>query len=380
LLRVLLVLVSVGAPLHAQEALQFSDGRWEFRGEATVVDTVSGRESLRMTTGTAYRRDVRLQDGTIDVDVMATRRRSFIYVAFRMENDEEYEEFYLRPHKSTLPDAAQYAPVYQGHSAWQLYRGPGATAGPAIEPGVWTKLRIVLAGRRAAIFYGDTASPILVIPRLARDPRPGYMALSAFLPPGTPGAGPIARFANVQVRPGVVAYAFGAPRPEPAPPSGVIRTWTVGEAFAAPDTALTSILRASLARTALVAADVRGLVELHRFVRLPAGLVSRPGQRPAAGVVARVRVIADTTGIRRFDLGFSDAATVFLNGRAIFYGNDAYDPLRGRDGIIGFDQATLYLPLAAGSNDLTVVVTDRFGGWGLMGRFPDARGLRVEPE
>jgi hypothetical protein len=370
MLRVLVLLVSASTPLVAQGALPFSDGRWEFRG-AAAIDTLDGRESVRFESGFAYRRDVRLEDGTIDVDVMTTRRRSFVYVAFRMQDDGEYEEIYLRPHKSSLPDAVQYAPVYQGQSAWQLYHGPGATAAPSIEPGVWQRLRIVLSGRRAAVFLGDTTTPILLVPRLAREPRPGYIAIRGFLPPGTPGAGPIARFANVRVRPGVVPFAFGPPAPEPTPAPGVIRAWTVGEGFAAPDTALTSVNPTWLARSVRVSAEPGGLVALHRLVRMPQGTRN-------AGVVARVRVIADAATTRRLDLGFSDVAAVLLNGRPIFRGDDSYSFEGRREGLIAFDQATLYLPLQAGSNELAVIVTDRFGGWGLMGRFPDTQGLRVE--
>lgn len=74
-----------------------------------------GRETLRMETVTAERCDIRMKDGTIDADVMVTRRRSFVYVNVRMQNENEAEEFYLGPHKSGLPDAAHYSPAYQGY-------------------------------------------------------------------------------------------------------------------------------------------------------------------------------------------------------------------------------------------------------------------------
>jgi hypothetical protein len=95
------------------------------------------------------------------------------------------------------------------------------------------------------------------------------------------------------------------------------------------------------------------------------------------GVVARVRIAAEVAGVRRLELGFSDAVTVFLNGRPLFHGDDSYLFEQRRDGLIGFDQATLYLPLVAGNNELAVIVTDHFGGWGLMGRIADTRGIRV---
>ena len=130
--------------------LPFGDSRWELQGERTAIVKDGGRDVLQVETGFAHRRDVRFQDGTIDFDVQVSRRRSFVYVYFRAESDGEREEFYLRPHKSALPDALQYAPVWQGRSAWQLYHGPGGTAAVAFEPGVWTHVRIVVQGVRVA--------------------------------------------------------------------------------------------------------------------------------------------------------------------------------------------------------------------------------------
>jgi hypothetical protein len=97
------------------------------------------------------------------------------------------------------------------------------------------------------------------------------------------------------------------------------------------------------------------------------------------GVVARVRVNADRAVTKRLDLGFSDRATVFLNGSPIFFRDDSYDFAARRDGLISLNQARVFLPLRAGTNDISIVVADRFGGWGIMGRFPDTNGLRVEP-
>ena len=91
-----------------------------------------------------------------------------------------------------------------------------------------------------------------------------------------------------------------------------------------------------------------------------------------------MRVRAATAGLRRFDLGFSDVATVFLNGRPLFRSDAhySYDNPR-QEGLIHYGQATVYLPLEKGDNDLAVLVSDDFGGWGLMGRFPDTAGLEV---
>ncbi|HEX6629345.1 MAG TPA: hypothetical protein VF105_15450 [Gemmatimonadaceae bacterium] len=365
------VLTVVTLPVAAQQ-IPFSDAQWKLSGDSTRVEMFDGRQILRMETGSAERRDIRFEDGTIDVDVMTSRRRSFVYVNFRVQNEGEYEDFYLRPHKAQLPDAAQYAPVFQGQSAWQLYYGVRGTAAPDIVPNVWQHLRVVVSGRRAAFFLRDTIKPFMVVPRLARDPQPGYIVLSTLVPTGTPGSGPGVRYANLNVRPGVVAYDFANAPAEPTLPAGVIERWEVGPAFAAPDTALSTIAPEWTSSFRTLAIEPDGFVELHRHVPMPK--VTR-----YVGAVARIRVTAQRAGTRRLDLGFSDRVTVFVNGSPIFHRDDSYDFAGRRDGLISFDQATVYLPLRAGPNDISIIVTDRFGGWGIMGRFPDAAGLRVEP-
>jgi hypothetical protein len=373
-MRVIALLAFGATPLLGQDTLPLSDARWQLAGDSTRIERVGGREALRMFTGSATRRDILLQDGTIDVDVMTTRRRSFVYVRFRMEDENNHEEFYLRPHKSELPDAVQYAPVFRGQSAWQLYHGARGTAAPAFQPGVWTRVRIALAGERAAFFVADTSNPVLVV-RMAREPRRGYLSISAFLPPGTPGSGAIAWFSNVRVRPGV-AYAFREQQDAPLP-SGVVRQWSVGPSFLPATLEPTTLDPAWTATMQTVTTEPNGMVELNRWIAMPEGRERSP--TGDVGTVARLRVTAEQAGDRRMELGFSDAATVFLNGRPLFHRDDSYVFLRRRDGLIAFDQASVFLPLNAGVNDLAIVVTDHFGGWGLMGRFPDTNGLTVEP-
>jgi hypothetical protein len=75
------------------------------------------------------------------------------------------------------------------------------------------------------------------------------------------------------------------------------------------------------------------------------------------------------------ELGFSDRAVVYLNGRALFRGSDTY---RSRDyrflGSIGwFD--TVFLDLREGDNELVVAVSETLGGWGIQGRLSDPAGV-----
>jgi hypothetical protein len=256
---------------------------------------------------------------------------------------------------------------------------------------VWTRVRLVLSGRQAALYVGDQAKPALVVPRLAREPRAGYIAVRGFLPPGDERDEPIARFANVTVRPGTVDGLPPAPAPAATLVTGVVRSWAVSRSFLVPAEPGAS-LTGDGAGAALPGSDVTGtysrvdaepggLVELHRHVKLPeTGSGAAAGPRPRSAVVARVKVSAPRQGLHAFDLGFSDEATVFLNGRPLFRADQSYsfDAPR-REGLVGYDQARLWLPLEAGDNELAVLVSDGFGGWAVMGRFVEPADLRVEP-
>jgi hypothetical protein len=354
-------------PPASPTALPLDDGRWELSGDA-AVETFDGRQALRLNTGAALRRDVRLQDGTIDLDVQLSRRRSFVYVTFRMQDEREFEEIYLRPHKSELPDTVQYAPVYQRQSAWQLYHGPGGVNSIRLEPSRWIPVRIVLSGRRAALYVDDMTKPALVVPRLGHEPKAGFLGLRAFVPPDTPGAEVVARYSNVRVQPGVVADLSKLSAPAAEEP-GRVREWAVSESLPALAAQGMPVAPAP-ATVRTVAAEASGLVEMHRHVKVPEG--SR--ELTAA---ARVTVTAAQGGLRVFDLGFSDRATVFLNGRPVFRGEGSYSYAGRREGLIGYDQARLYLDLRSGENELMVVLSDSFGGMGLMGRFVDDAGLTM---
>jgi len=367
----------------AQRELPFSDQGWTLSGDRTATVKEGARDVLLVETGFAHRRDVSLEDGTLEFDVQLTTRRSFVYVYFRAAADGEREEFYLRPHKSGLPDAVQYAPVWQGRSAWQLHHGPGGTAAVVFEPGVWTRVRVILQGRHAALFVKDMTTPVLLVSHTAREPRPGHIAVGGFLPAGGPGDGPIAKFTNVVIRPGEVPFDFkaalarlaGSPgaRPAAAPDDGIVRAWSVSRSFVPSAADVPTLPGPDIAREfQRLETEASGLLELHRHVRVPEA-------RGPAAAVARIRVRAAQAGTYTFDLGFSDIATVFVNGRPLFRGDQSYSFDRPRrEGLIGFDQARLYLPLTAGDNDVSVLVSDSFGGWGLMGRFVNASGLSIE--
>ena len=374
MLHTLGLLVATAALAPQQAAPIPLDSAWELSGESRVEE-LRGHRAIRLRSGQAVRRDVSFEDGTIEFDLQVAPRRAFVFVQFRMADDGDYEEVYFRPHKSSLPDALQYDPVWHGEGNWQLFHGPDGTASYTFTHDAWTHVRLVVDGRRAALFLGAASKPAMDV-QLARDPAPGYLAFSSFVPDGGPpdGGEPAAAIANVIVRPGRGHYAFPHLAPDSLLPGHVTR-WQLSPPFAAapgPVPAAPSALLAAKARWPVFAAEPNGVLAIGRHLT--------KSDNPSA-TAARLVLRAQTPGLQRLELGYSDFVTVLVNGRPLFAGDSHYSFDRPRqEGLIGLWQAVLWLPLHRGDNEVLLLVSDVFGGWGLTARLdPSGPGRLVRP-
>ena len=251
----------------------------------------------------------------------------------------------MRPHQVGNPDAIQYTPVFNGISSWQLYHGPGFWAPVSFPLDDWFGLRVVFAGTRAEVYVADLDTPALAC-ELKAAVAPGRIGL---LVGGDELR--VARFAYDSD----ATLRSQAPLPE-AVPTGVLRQWEVSDAF--PEEARERALAEPRTWTA-IEAEPSGLVDLARVQGIA-------GERNT--VLARATIRSPRAETRAVELGFSDRACVFLNGRPIYRGDDTY---RSRDyrflGSIGWYDA-LYLDLVEGDNEFAVAVSEDFGGWGVQAR------------
>ncbi|MBX7184618.1 MAG: hypothetical protein K1Y01_05670 [Vicinamibacteria bacterium] len=374
MLTTLLVLAAAAA---SPKDLPFTDGLWKTSDPKARVETVGGRTALRLTTATSTRRDVDFADGTIEFDLWSTGERAFAYLHFRMQSDDEFEAIYFRLHKSRLPDASQYDPFYQGLGNWQLFHGPDSTAAVDLTPGRWIHVKLELQGEKAALFVGDSREPVLAVPKLARGRKGGFIALRSFLGANIKGAvEPPSSFANVTIRPDVVDYDFSKIVETKIPPlPGLVTKFRLSPAFVPPDGPVRTLAGPAGEPSTWPLASVppSGLAIFGSQVEVPA-----KARRYAT--VAAFRVRAEADGVKRLRIGFSDEVSVFLNGQILFSGDQRYIfNFPRQEGLIHLDQASVYLPLKKGDNDVRLVVSEVFGGWGLMAQFEDASGLMIEP-
>jgi len=358
LIGVSIVFLGLCVSLPAQDdIIEFTKDNWHLQGQ--VVDHL-GQKSLR---GRAILKDVEFENGVIEVDMAFDGGRCFGGILFRIQPGNTYENFYLRPHKSGKYDALQYQPVYGGLGGWQLYSGDGSTAAAEIAHKCWVHVRLEVKGTQARVFLDRADTPALVIHELKRGPGKGGIGLSG--PPNE-----LAQFANFSYR-SDDDLVFDPP-PPPITREGMLMDWELSQPFSA-----TEINRE-------VHPDQQDLpgIEWKNIKGAATGLVDiaphvrKTGSTPEC-VLARTVIDSQGEKLKKLTFGYSDEISVFLNGKILFRGHSEF---RRRDpdfhGIVGLHDA-VFLPLQRGKNELLLMVSEVFGGWGFMCRFGSLRGEAV---
>lgn len=361
LLGAFAVMVAAAPPL---EEVPFTPARWKVEAKESRFEQHLGRPSLFLAEGIAWVEGSELTDGILEVDMAFSRERGFHGLVWRVQDPENYEELYLRPHQSGNPDANQYTPVFNGMASWQLYYGEGYSAPVEYPFDQWITVRVVVSGQEAEVYIGDLSKPAFFIPELKREIASGRVGVET-------GAFSPAYFSNFRFAARERPVLQGKAPPRQPAPSGTIMAWSVSSPFG--ERSLDGRLRLdaqsdrSLAWTRL-GCERSGLANLARIARFEEGRDT---------VFARVTITAAEAGMKKLRFGFSDRVKVYLNGRLLFEGDDAY---RSRDyrflGTIGYFD-TLYLPLEKGDNELRLAVSEEFGGWGLLAMFDDPGGIKV---
>ena len=363
----LLLLSATGAADASGLSLAPDSPRWELEGRAKPAE-YQGRPCLLLNGGTATVKDFEMRDGVVDVDVATTAVRGFFGIQFRIAG-EDAEWIYLRPHKSTYPDAIQYTPVIHTGLNWQIYSGPGFTAPLQIPRDTWFHLRLEVTGAQARFFAGDMDKPALLMPDLKSGVRQGQVGLAVLTGETC--------FAGFEVHPAPTAPWE---RRLPPMPAGTLLKWSISP----PLDALSRDLERPLSRDEAagmtwrdVEAEPPGFVVLYRYVEAPHPRVSfqsdfatRLDPQPGTKVIyARTVIDSDKQQIRKLALGYSDEVVVFVNGTILFRGRSAQsfrDP--GFLGIMDAEDDAVYLPLRKGRNDLVLAISEMGGGWGFVGR------------
>lgn len=346
---------------HAEE-IALTPDNWSFAGKSSGLVAYQGAPALSIYNGSAVPEGVVFENGMIEYKVSFSKERGFSGVAFRAEDEENYEHFYLRPHQSGMPDANQYTPVFYGNSGWQIYYGPRYSVPVAYPYGEWIDVKLVVSGDKADI-YINSDEPVLHVADLKRDRASGAVAFDSFLTN--------VFVKDVRITPQENPQLSGEPAALSELPEHLVRRWRVSQVVAPlKDATDSNALRAALAAASWRPLDVEenGIANLGR-------VGERNNERNT--ILAKLTVRADRMTTKRLDFGYSDKATVWVNGAPVYAGDNTY---RSRDyrylGTVGlFD--SLLVPLKEGDNEIVFAVEEAFGGWGLIAAFKDMNGIEI---
>jgi hypothetical protein len=175
----------------------------EVMNGTAVAETFHGRRAVRLLplpghpesdSPFAILSGSDFKDGSIEVDAAGApakgsdpTNRGFIGVAFRVQDHgARSESFYLRPTNGRADDQLRRNHSVQYQSApdfpWSRLRkeAPGVYESYAdIQPGVWTRMRIVVAGAKAQLYVNGAVQPCLVVNDLKLGETHGSIALWA---------------------------------------------------------------------------------------------------------------------------------------------------------------------------------------------------------
>ncbi len=372
-LAVFSILLSLPVGIVGQRQIAFGGRTWTSTASDAKVEYYLGREALRLRNGSVFLDDVEFESGVIEYDMATTGHRSFVGAVFLLSETEPvgYEEFYLRPHQTGRFDAVQYTPSYNGISAWQLY--PEYNAPVDIPRNDWIHVKLVIAGSCMDVFVADMTTPVLVVRHLRRGPGPGKVGLTANFPGAQATDIYPTAFANVSVRvdDGPVNWVQDV---APSVSTGIIGAWSLSPSVAATAASVEALDDGVMAGGGwrVVHTDSTGRLNIAAHTGFPRGA-------PQGTVFARVIIHSDRAQTAKLNYGFSDRASLFLNGQLLFTGNNTY---RSRSlrylGAMTVDNDAIYLNLREGENELVLAVSEAFGGWGLIARLGDMRGVSIE--
>ena len=129
----------------------------------------------------------------------AAAARGFIGIAFRMK-DGQFEYIYLRPTNGRADDQVRrnHSTQYSAHPnfSFAVSRAQAPEKYESyvdLEPGVWTRYRIVVDGTKARLYVHGAAQPCLIVNDLKLGDSSGGVAL--WIGPGTEGY-----FTGLQIR------------------------------------------------------------------------------------------------------------------------------------------------------------------------------------
>jgi hypothetical protein len=195
------VLILLAAPLWCQTVDQL-----DAHSAKLSAVKYEGKQAVRVDAdatapnGESYAvvKNKQFHNGTIEVSLAGKpaasagpAARGFIGIAFRVK-DGRFEYLYLRPTNGRADDQVRrnHSTQYSAHPDFDFARSRQESPEKYesyvdLQPGVWTKVRIVIDGTKARLYVHGAEQPCLIVNDLKHGDGEGAIAL--WVGPGTEG-------------------------------------------------------------------------------------------------------------------------------------------------------------------------------------------------
>lgn len=359
---------SQALPSSNNSVIPFDSNKWEFNAKTSKVQEFLGKKSLFLEGGSALIKDANFTDGIIEYDIVLPNTPGFLGTMFRVQDEKNFEEFYVRSLRSGLPDAIQYNPIYNDVLSWQLFSSPSEpyTAAAKFNFDEWTHIKIAVSGKNAEIYVQDMEKPALFA-ELKRETKAGKIGIIA-IQDSAPGY--FANFTYTTTKPTLK----GSLKEKSAVAPGTITSWLVSNIFS----------EKLIDGKYLLTNQDQKQFTWKKLSSYPSGvtnlaIVAEPTPEKDTAF-AKVTIVSDKEQFKTLDFGFCNRVKVYLNGQKIYGGDDDFFSRDYRFmGTLGyFDQ--VYLPLKKGKNEVWLAISSGFptNGWGLQAKIDDLTGISWE--
>ena len=361
---IILATLFITLSVSAQGTIPIDTTNWNIQAKSYVLENYKGKDAIYLKGGSMSWKNNTFLNGTIEFDLYLKEEQAFPGVYFRVDENLNGEQFYIRPHLSEKPDGNQVAPITNGITAWQLYFGSKYSFPYKYKYNDWTHVKITVNGDRAQIFLDGSRKASLSW-KLFHIAKAGKLTLRGGNRSGM-------HIANIKIDKSKTEIKDFKPGRRKSI-KGIIKGWEISDPFQE------SLLKDISKLKGFINSRVwRGKVVVEEGV---AANVSRKinitKDRKKNTVFARIIIDSKKKQTKYFEFGYSDRVMAVLNGRPIYKGTNKY---RSRDyrylGTVGLFDG-IYLNLKKGKNVLLMAVSEDFGGWLITGRFKNDKDVSV---
>ena len=360
----LILIVNINTSFSQQKVtVPMKESAWTVKSDDYKFEEHLGVESLYLNKGFVYLNDVEFHNGIIEFDIAFPVGRGFPGVGFRVQDEQNYEELYVRPHQSGNPDANQYTPVFNGSAGWQLYHGDGHGAPVKYKYDAWNHVKLVIKGTAGEVYINDLSKPLFQIHELKHGDVKGPICFKGSAK---------AHFANLTYTLDE-NVTLAIPANEKAPlEETVIQNYEVSNAIPDEDVIGKSKLNIESMdniQWTKMQPEYTGTINVAR--------VAKKADKMNTALV-KINIASETEQVKLLQFGYSDIVYVFVNGKAVYVGQNIF---RSRDyrylGTIGYFDG-IFLDLKKGENQVIFALTENFGGWGMKAMLENMDGIQVK--